>query len=147
MKMIDVPEPAVINRRPVALTFDDVNEDTCYNRYRFLKPDLRRLHKALKLDEFGDGYIRVRSPAHPSKYCKFGTEEALLILLQRLAFPTRFADMVSIYNRDINSLSKIFNWMNNYIRTRFGHLIKNNWDFWKDDFEEFAECIRKKVVL
>ena len=36
--------------------------------------------------------------------------------------------------------------MNNYIRTRFGHLIKNNWDFWKDDFEEFAECIRKKVV-
>jgi hypothetical protein len=36
--------------------------------------------------------------------------------------------------------------MNNYIRTRFGHLIKNNWDFWKDDFEEFNECIRKKVV-
>jgi hypothetical protein len=32
--------------------------------------------------------------------------------------------------------------MNNYIR----HLIKNNWDFWKDDFDEFTECIRKKVV-
>jgi hypothetical protein len=61
----------------------------------------------LKLDEFGDGYIRVGSPAHPSKYCKFGSEEALLILLQRLAFPTRFADMVSIYNRDINSLRDI----------------------------------------
>ena len=146
MKVIDVPEPAAINRRPVALTFNDINEDTCYNRYRFLKPDLWRLHKALKLDEFGDGYIRVASPASPSKYNKFGTEEALLILLQRLAFPTRFADMVSIYNRDINSLSKIFSWMNNYIRTRFGHLIKNNWDYWKDDFEEFAERIRKKVV-
>ena len=77
---------------------------------------------------------------------KYGTEEALLVLLQRLAFPTRFADMVSTYNRDITSLSRIFSWMNNYIRTRFGHLIKNNWDFWKDDFEEFAECIRKKVV-
>ena len=30
MKVIDVPEPAVINRRPVALTFNDINEDTCY---------------------------------------------------------------------------------------------------------------------
>jgi hypothetical protein len=36
--------------------------------------------------------------------------------------------------------------MNNYIRTRFGHLIKNNWDLWKDDFKEFTQCIRKKVV-
>ena len=88
MKVIDVPVP-VINRTPVALTFNDVDEDTCYNRYRFLKPDLWRLHKALKLDEFGDGYIRVGSPASPSKYNKFGTEDALLILLQRLAFPTR----------------------------------------------------------
>ena len=77
---------------------------------------------------------------------KSRTEEALLILLQRLAFSTRLADMVSIHNRYILSLSRIFSWMNNYIRTRFGHLIKNNWDFWKDDFEEFAECIRKKVV-
>jgi len=42
MKVIDVPEPAAINRRPVALTFNDFNEDTCYNRYRFLKPDLWR---------------------------------------------------------------------------------------------------------
>jgi hypothetical protein len=138
MKVIDVPDP-VINRAPVALTFNDVDEDSCYNRYRFLKPDLWRLHKALKLDEFEDGYIRVGSPASPSKYNKYGTEEALLILLHRLSFPTRFADMVSIYNRDINSLSKIFNWMNNYIRTRFGHLIKSNWDYWKDDLEEFTE--------
>jgi hypothetical protein len=53
MKVIDVPEP-VINRAPVALTFDDIDEDSCYNRYRFLKPDLWRLHKALKLDEFAD---------------------------------------------------------------------------------------------
>jgi len=61
MKVIDVPEPAAINRRPVALTFNDINEDTCYNRYRFLKPDLWRLHKALKLDEFGDGWIACKS--------------------------------------------------------------------------------------
>ena len=45
IKVVDIPEPAVINRRPVALTFDDVNEDTCYNRYRFLKPDRWRLHR------------------------------------------------------------------------------------------------------
>jgi hypothetical protein len=146
MKVIDVPEPAAINRAPVALTFNDVDEDTCYSRYRFLKPDLWRLHKALKLDEFEDGYIRAGSLANPSKYNKYGTEEALLILLHRLAFPTRFVDMVSIYHRDITALSRIFSWMNNYVRTRFGYLLTNNWDFWKDNFEEYAECIRKKVV-
>jgi hypothetical protein len=81
MKVIDVPEPAAINRRPVALTFNDFNEDTCYNRYRFLKPDL----------------WRYRLQVLPSTK-KFGTEEALLIFLQRLAFPTRFSAMVSIYN-------------------------------------------------
>jgi hypothetical protein len=104
MKVVDVPEP-VINRTPVALTFNDVDEDTCYNRYRFLKPDLRRLHKALKLDEFEDGYIRVGSPASPSKYNKYGTEEALLIFLHRLAFPTRLADMVSLSPPNILKIS------------------------------------------
>ena len=64
MKVIDIPETS-INRRPVALTFNDVDEDSCYNRYRFLKPDLWRLHKALKLDEFEDAYIMVGSS--PSK--------------------------------------------------------------------------------
>jgi hypothetical protein len=59
MKVVDIPEPT-INRTPVALTFNDVDEDTCYSRYRFLKPDLWRLHKALKLDEFEDGYIMVQ---------------------------------------------------------------------------------------
>jgi hypothetical protein len=58
MKLVDITEPT-INRRPVALTFNDISEDTCYNRYRFLKLDLWRLHKALKFDEFEDGFIRV----------------------------------------------------------------------------------------
>jgi hypothetical protein len=40
MKVIDALEPAVINRRSIALTFNDISEDTRYNRYRFLKPDL-----------------------------------------------------------------------------------------------------------
>ena len=35
--------------------------------------------------------------------------------------------------------------MNNYIRTTFGYLISNNWDFWKGDMEEFTESIRKKM--
>jgi len=91
IQTIEIPA-SVINRRPVALTFDDVDENICYHRYRFLKPDLLRLHKALKLDEFEDGIIKIG--ASPSKYNKYGTEEALLILLQRLA--TRLLDMVSI---------------------------------------------------
>jgi len=58
IQTIKILDP-VINRRPITLTFDDVDADLCYNRYRFLKQDLWRLHKALKLDEFEDGIIKV----------------------------------------------------------------------------------------
>ena len=142
MQVAEVPTVA-INRRPVYVKFDDVDEDICYNRYRFLKKDLWRLHQAFRLDQF-NGWIICNTGTSIGN--KFGTEEALLILLHRLAFPTRYVDMVAIYGREGTALSRIFNWMNNYIRTTFGHLIANNLDYWKDDLEEFTESIREKVL-
>ena len=55
MQVAEVPTVA-INRRPVYVKFDDVDEDICYNRYRFLKKDLWRLHQAFRLDQF-NGWI------------------------------------------------------------------------------------------
>jgi hypothetical protein len=52
MQLVEVPESAII-RNHFFRTFDDVQEDICYNRYRFLKQDLWRVHRALRLDQLG----------------------------------------------------------------------------------------------
>ena len=66
--------------------------------HRFLKDDLVRLGSALQLP--------------PTYVCRNGTSasgmEALLILLQRLAYPNRWSDLVPLFGRAVPELSVIF---------------------------------------
>jgi len=119
-------------------TFDRVDPNTCYIYYTILKQDLPRLHRALGLDNLG-GSI------HLDNGMEFGTEEALLILLYKFAFPTRNIQLVPIFGRDHTSIGRVFNWMNKYIRTQYGHLVTNNLGYWKSSLETFSEAIRMKV--
>ena len=120
-------------------TFDRVDPDTCYIYYTILKQDLPRLHRALGLDALG-GRIRLDNGM------EFGTEEALLKLLYKFAFPTRNIQLVPIFGRDHTSIGRVFNWMNKYIRTQYGHLVTNNLGYWKSSLELFSETIRIKVI-
>ena len=99
IQIVEVPHVPII-RNHFFRTFDDVQEDICYNRYRFLKQDLWRLHRALRLDQLGPC---IKCDTGKSNVNRFGTEEALLILLHRFAFPTRYVDMVPFYGRDISA--------------------------------------------
>ena len=119
-------------------TFDRVDPETCYIYYTVLKQDLPRLHRALGLDALG-GSIRLENGM------EFGTEEALLILLYKFAFPTRNIQLVPIFGRDHTSIGRVFNWMNKYIREQHGHLVTNNLGYWKSSLESFSEAIRMKV--
>jgi hypothetical protein len=78
-------------------TFDRVDPTTCYIYYTILPQDLPRLHRALELDALG-GSIRLENGM------EFGTEEALLILLYRFTFPTRYIQLVPIFGRDHTSI-------------------------------------------
>ena len=119
-------------------TFDRVDPTTCYIYYTILKHDLPRLHRALGLDALG-GSVRLDNGM------EFGTEEALLILLYRFTFPTRYIQLVEIFGRDHTFIGRVFNWMNKYIRTQHGHLVTNNLGYWKVSLESFSEAIRTKV--
>ena len=67
--------------------------------YRFAKDDMSRLASALALPEL---YV-----------CSQGTRatgmEALMVLLRRLAYPSRWCDLVSLFGRTEPELSMIFN--------------------------------------
>jgi hypothetical protein len=77
---------------------------------------------------------------------EFGTEEALLILLYKFTFPTRNIQLVQMFGRDHTFISRVFNWMNKYIREQHGHLVTNNLGYWKDSLEGFSEAIQKKSI-
>jgi hypothetical protein len=62
--------------KPSFYTFDRVDQATSYIYCTFLKEDLLRLHTALGLEALG-GRVRLENGM------KFGTEEALLILLYK----------------------------------------------------------------
>ena len=76
---------------------------------------------------------------------EFGTEEALLILLYKSTFPTRNIQLVQMFGRDHTFISRVFNWMNKYIREQHDHLVTNNRGYWKDSLEGFSEAIRKSI--
>ena len=115
--------------------FDQVDEETSYIYYTVLKKDLPRLHQALGLDALG-GSVQLENGM------EFGTEEALLILLYKFTFPTRNIQLVQMFGRDHSFISRVFNWMNKYIREQHGHLVTNNLGYWKDSLEGFSEAIQ-----
>mmetsp|Transcript_18556 Transcript_18556/g.31219 ORF Transcript_18556/g.31219 Transcript_18556/m.31219 type:complete len:424 (+) Transcript_18556:55-1326(+) len=119
------------------VTIEEISDSDCRTRYLFTKEQLVRLHKALRLDRWPEVKLDNGS--------KFGSEEIMLIGLHRFVFPQRFCDMTSIYGRDWSALNRAFNWFCKYMRIHFSHLIYDNCEYWKPEFEYFAECVRKKV--
>ena len=102
------------------------------------KADLHRLHAVLKLPLFG-GVVKL------SNGSKFGTEEIMLLALNRFVYPQKFAEMCSVYCRDWTALCRAFNWFCKYVRINFGHLVTNNLLYWRDHLESFSEQVRHKI--
>lgn len=78
--------------------FDDA---ACRHRFRFTALKLEELHFRL----FGEQ--RVVVVGHEA----FNTMEALLVTLQKLAFPTRLRTLSDDYGRHVSTLSRMFNWV------------------------------------
>lgn len=70
---------------------DAISEDDAYAEFRFLKNDIKRLGRTLKLPDeiICSFYIDLR----------IDSVEALCVLLKRLAYPNRYSDMISRFGR------------------------------------------------
>ncbi|KAF0738210.1 hypothetical protein Ae201684P_004663 [Aphanomyces euteiches] len=71
-------------------------------------------------------------------------EEALAIVLQRLAYPKRFYDMVSSFGRSRESLCRIFNWTIDFLYNVSKETIYFAQHIVQDRLATYAEAIRKK---
>ena len=124
--------------RPTFRMIDDFSESVTYTRFLFTREDMHRLHRALRMHELGP-WVSMGNGS------RFGTEELLCLGLNRIVFPQKFGEMVSVYGRDWTALSRAFNWFSYYVRKRFGWLVQSNLPYWKPMLEVFSEAIRVKV--
>ncbi|XP_070533023.1 uncharacterized protein [Ptychodera flava] len=121
------------NLENTPVNLDQFSDDECFEFFRFAKPDLTRLHDGLSLQEKIVGYNGTAATSM----------EALLILLRRLAYPNRWCDLVTFFQRDEPELSIIFNTIVEHIYEEFGHLLTSLNLVWLD-LVTFAEAVHNK---
>jgi hypothetical protein len=75
----------------------------------------------------------------------FNGEEAFLMMLARLASPTRFITMESFWGRDNTQICRCFNTALNYFVDLHREKVTNNLEYWKRYFAKSNEKIKNKI--
>eukprot|EP00854_Cymbomonas_tetramitiformis_P004261 gene4261-5245_t len=106
-------DPEACTNEPV--TISDFTDTQCWLNFRFKKGDLYRLQRALNVPA-----VMKTSQGH-----KFTGEEGLLIMLNRLAYPSRLSDLAGKFRRRPERLSELFRAMTDWFVERYGHLLED----------------------
>jgi len=78
---------------------------------------------------------------------KFRSEEAVLVSLFRLHYPTEESSLafVEVFGYKYHKVSKAFNAFLNFMTTHWGYLLLDNMNYWLDKLPDCAEKIREKL--
>ena len=107
----------------------------CWRFFRFRKNDLPRLGAALRIPNI----LRANN-------CVYSGEEALLLLLRRLAYPNRLVDLVQLFGLYEGELSALFNAVLNHVFQLFHHLVTDLTP-WIPHVPHFAQAISAKTGI
>jgi hypothetical protein len=114
----------------------DFTEQECVDHLRFRRQDLPRLQRALRIPE---------TVTLPNRVSVSG-EEALCILLYRLAYPVRFATMAVFFQRSSSTLCRVFRWVLDHVFTEQRHRVQDYLRFWHPRFPALANAVRRKRI-
>jgi nuclease HARBI1 len=120
-----------INKR-----ISDISDSQAENFYRFRKSDLYHLLQALR---FPSIFVLDNG-------CVVNGEEALLIMLYRLAYPCRLIAMQEVFGIEISQISRIFNQTIKYVYTKHIYLLEDNMLLLESRLPVLNDAIRKKVT-
>lgn len=117
---------------------DIIPEEECQAEFRFLKNDIPRLREVLQIPE------EIVCFEHNDLIAD-GTE-ALCIVLNRLAYPCRYSDMIPQFGRPVPQLSIIFNKTIDIIHSEWGRLLDTMNQPWLQPphLANFARSIHQK---
>ena len=115
---------------------DSKTDDECKAFFRFFKNDIYLIREVLDIPDI---------MKCPNDVLVDGME-ALSVLLNRFAFPSRFADMVSRFGRPFPLLCMITNRMMDYVFDTYSHLLAQLNQPWlsRDRLRHFAFTIHDK---
>lgn len=115
---------------------DEIPEPECLSNFRFEKADIPVLADVLGLPDIIHCYQRTTARK----------VEGLCMLLRRLAFPCRYADMIPMFGRPVAELSLITNEVLDFIYATHGHRL-TQWNerlFSPGNIQIYAEAIERK---
>ncbi|KAK2552030.1 hypothetical protein P5673_027052 [Acropora cervicornis] len=112
---------------------DDDDLDLLLVDTTFQKEDMERLLHALQLPAYYECVQRTKCTGM----------EALMILLRRLVYPSRWCDLVPVFGRDEPQLSLIFSKVMDDIYERFNHFLTSLDLVWLDP-EMFSQAVEAK---
>lgn len=72
-------------------------------------------------------------------------EEALLLLLRRLAYPCRLSELEGLWGRHRSSLSRCFNVMLRLLHDRFRIHVSGKLAWWNQYFQAFNAAVKRKL--
>lgn len=72
-------------------------------------------------------------------------EEAMMIGLYRLHFPTKLDEMARMFGRDSSTVSRIVRWFLDFFINNWIYLLTNNCQMWAPHLDYYCEVIRKKA--
>lgn len=116
--------------------FDGLDDDECLSEFRFRKHDLPLLAEVLQIPDKITLYQR--------SVCS--GLEALCLVLRRLAYPCRYADLISTFARPVPVLCMICNYMIDFIYETHNHRLLqwNNQVLNANALETYATAITAK---
>ena len=91
----------------------EFNEEACRTLFRFSQVQLGELVEAFEI------------PIHVStnEGYKFTPMEALCVLCRRLAYPSRWSDLESLFGRPSSALCSVFLYLNDYLLERYKDIL------------------------
>ena len=119
-----------------SVDFDGLDDDECLSEFRFRKHDLPLLAEVLQIPDKITLYQR--------SVCS--GLEALCLVLRRLAYPCRYADLISTFARPVPVLCMICNYMIDFIYETHNHRLLqwNNQVLNANALETYATAITAK---
>lgn len=116
-------------------SIDEFGEFEFTQLFRFKRQDMRRLHAALRFPPI----------LMLDNGCLMDSNMGLCILLRRLAFPNRLAELVPVFRRDRSIISRGFHATLNHIMENFGHTLQlTPENTSKERLDKYCDAIYRK---
>ena len=115
---------------------NSLDEEDCWNLYRFKKTDLHDLMQQMQVPNMFTCDNGIVCPG----------EHAVLVVLFRLHNPTQLYEMQNRFGREYSQLSRIFNTALDWIYDNHREKVVNNIEWYSDRFDLYNHAIKRKIA-